>query len=204
MPALRMKDPSPSNTAAEAKLEQLRPRAYELYEARNRENGNDLEDWFQAETDITGNTTTERFSLKLSGWVCFACLPTQEEGGHSMRDHKSKALILDSDPDTLITLQRTLENGGVDTTITWDDNEAQNLIRSTPFDVTLIGDHPPEIRAERTVREFRRHGALSPCLFLRTNARVESRKPLQQLGVVGVVPKRDPDKVLQVVQKVVS
>ena len=56
MPALRMKDPSPSNTAAEAKLEQLRPRAYELYEARNRENGNDLEDWFQAETDITGNT----------------------------------------------------------------------------------------------------------------------------------------------------
>jgi len=121
-----------------------------------------------------------------------------------MRDHRSKALILDSDPDTLITLQRTLENGGVDTTITWDDNEAQNLIRSTPFDVTLIGDHPPEIRAERTVREFRRHGALSPCLFLRTNARVESRKPLQQLGVVGVVPKRDPDKVLQVVQKVVS
>jgi Protein of unknown function (DUF2934) len=58
MPALRMKDSSPSNTATETKLEeQIRRRAYELYEARSCENGNDLEDWLQAETDITGNTT---------------------------------------------------------------------------------------------------------------------------------------------------
>ncbi len=121
-----------------------------------------------------------------------------------MRDHKCKALILDSDPDALINLQRTLENGGVDTTITWDHSEAQNLIRSTPFDVTLIADHPPEIHAESTVREFRRHGALSPCLILHTTAHVRSRKPLQQLGVIAVVPKRDPDKILQEVQKVVS
>lgn len=97
-----------------------------------------------------------------------------------------------------------LEDGGVDTTITWDRGEAQNLIRSTPFDVTLIADHPPEIRAESTVREFRPHGALTPCLILRTTARVASREPLQQLGVVAVIPKRDPDKVLQEVQKAVS
>lgn len=121
-----------------------------------------------------------------------------------MRAHKSKALILDSDPDTLITLQRTLENGGVDTTITWDDTEAQNLVMSTPFDVTLIADHPPEIHAESMVREFRRHGALSPCLILRTTAQVGSGKPQQQPGVVAVVPKRDPDRVLQEVRKVVS
>ena len=121
-----------------------------------------------------------------------------------MSEHKCKALILDSDPDALIILQRALEDGGVDTTITWDDTEAQNLIRSTPFDVTLIGDHPPEISAESTVREFRRRGALSPCLILRTTARVVSGKPLQQLGVVAVVPKRDPDRVLQEVQKALT
>ncbi len=121
-----------------------------------------------------------------------------------MRGNKCKALILDSDPDALISLQRTLENGGVDTTITWDHTEAQNLIRSTRFDVTLIADHPPEINAESTVLEFRRYGASSPCLILRTTANVRSRKPLQQLGVVAVVPKRDPDKVLQEVQKAVS
>jgi CheY-like chemotaxis protein len=160
-----------------------------------------------AEIDITGNATRSA-----SAWVVdrvFACLSTttKEEGRrrrHSMSEHKHKALIFDSDPDALISLQRTLEDGGVDTTITWDDSEARNLIRNRPFDVTLIGDHPPEISAENTVREFRRRGVLSPCLILRTTARVLSGEPLRQLGVVAVVPKRDPAKVLEEVQKAVT
>jgi CheY-like chemotaxis protein len=122
-----------------------------------------------------------------------------------MRDHKCKALILDSDADVLITLQRTLENGGVDTTITWDNVEAQNLVRTIPFDVMLIGDHPPEISVEHTVRDFRRRGASSPCLVLRTTAagKVHTER-LHRLGVAGVLPKREPEKVLQEVQKAVS
>ena len=57
MPVLTMKEtPRRSNTATEMKLEeQIRRRAYQLYEARGRENGNDLEDWLHAEIDITGN-----------------------------------------------------------------------------------------------------------------------------------------------------
>ena len=34
--------------------EQVRLRAYELYEARGRENGHELEDWLQAEAEIRG------------------------------------------------------------------------------------------------------------------------------------------------------
>lgn len=34
--------------------EQIRQRAYELYEARGREDGHDLDDWQQAEVEITG------------------------------------------------------------------------------------------------------------------------------------------------------
>ena len=42
-------------TAAEdSGEEQIRRRAYELYEARGRENGHDLDDWFEAEAEITG------------------------------------------------------------------------------------------------------------------------------------------------------
>jgi hypothetical protein len=33
--------------------EQIRQRAYELYEARGREDGHDLDDWQQAEAEIT-------------------------------------------------------------------------------------------------------------------------------------------------------
>jgi len=59
MPVLTMKEsPRPSNTQPETRLEeQIRGRAYQLYEARGRENGSDLEDWLQAEIDITGNAT---------------------------------------------------------------------------------------------------------------------------------------------------
>jgi len=122
-----------------------------------------------------------------------------------MSEQKCKALILDSDPDALITLQRTLENGGVDTTITWDNHEARNLVRTTPFDVMLIGDHPPEISVENTVRDLRLDGALSPCLVLQTTVAGKMRaERLRQLGVAGVLPKRDPERVLEEVQKAVA
>ena len=122
-----------------------------------------------------------------------------------MSEHKRKALILDSDPDALLTLQRTLENGGVDTTVTWDRAEAGNLVRTTPFDVMLIGDHPPEIDVENTVHDLRLRGALSPCLVLRTSAAGKiGAGRLRQLGVAGVLPKGDPAKVLEEVQKTVA
>jgi len=38
--------------------EQIRLRAYELYEARGRENGHDLDDWLQAEAQILGSKKT--------------------------------------------------------------------------------------------------------------------------------------------------
>ena len=36
--------------------EQIRTRAYDLFEARGREEGHDLEDWLEAEAEITGTT----------------------------------------------------------------------------------------------------------------------------------------------------
>lgn len=51
------KEKNPETRAAapqsEPVEEQFRRRAYELYEARGREEGHDLEDWQQAEAEIT-------------------------------------------------------------------------------------------------------------------------------------------------------
>jgi hypothetical protein len=60
MPALTMKEtPRPAIVPTKRKIEeQIRCRAYELYEERGREDGDELEDWLQAESDITGNATT--------------------------------------------------------------------------------------------------------------------------------------------------
>ena len=37
--------------------EQIRRRAYELYEQRRREDGRDLDDWLQAESEVTKRKT---------------------------------------------------------------------------------------------------------------------------------------------------
>jgi len=55
-------DPSkkkPKNSATESHTnleEEIRRRAYELYEARGCEDGHDLEDWYRAEVEIVGTT----------------------------------------------------------------------------------------------------------------------------------------------------
>jgi hypothetical protein len=56
MPNPTTKKPSVfGRTAAEASSEEeIRIRAYELYEARNRGDGHDVEDWLEAEAEITG------------------------------------------------------------------------------------------------------------------------------------------------------
>lgn len=44
-------------TGAEAAAEQqVRRRAYELYEERGREDGHEVEDWLRAEAEITGKS----------------------------------------------------------------------------------------------------------------------------------------------------
>ena len=49
------KSPVPATTNVVSSLEQeIRRRAYQLYEERGREDGHDLDDWLSAEAEITG------------------------------------------------------------------------------------------------------------------------------------------------------
>jgi CheY-like chemotaxis protein len=109
-----------------------------------------------------------------------------------------KVLIFDHDPDVLTSLQHVLEGAGVDTTITWDGGEAWELTQNTLFDVILVGDHPTEV-AERFLRAIGATAAPRPCLFLAASE--PHAKRFRRFGITGVVPKRDPLRVLEEVQK---
>ncbi|MGE5205090.1 MAG: DUF2934 domain-containing protein [Chlamydiota bacterium] len=61
--------PSTSHKAETELQEQIRARAYEIYEQRNRTEGHDLEDWLQAEAELTGTKTEQ--SLELDQWVAY-------------------------------------------------------------------------------------------------------------------------------------
>lgn len=116
-----------------------------------------------------------------------------------MSGRPCKVLILDWDEDTLLSLQHVLEDAGFHTTITWDEVEARNLIKNKGFDLILVGDHPPELTSEAILRDFNINLVSCPCLLLRGEP--SDSEHFRRLGFSGVVPKRDPFRVLEQVQE---
>lgn len=112
-----------------------------------------------------------------------------------------RLLILDLDERNLLTLQQVLEDAGFDTTITWDKTEALRLIQRTPYDLIIVGDHPPELTAERLLRDFASQGGHRPYLILGGKGSETAVQHLREQGAIGVVPKRDPARVLEQVRR---
>jgi len=113
-----------------------------------------------------------------------------------MDERLRRVLIPDTDPDTLITLQRVLERAKVDTTITWDEAEARQLLAARSFDLRIVGDHPPELDAAAILHDLGLKGIRSS-LILRGTALEKDIEYFRGLGATDVVPKREPLVVLE-------
>src|SRR5438034_11821664 len=108
MPALTMKKmPRPAIILTKQKIEeQIRCRACELYEERGREDGDEL-----ASSRIRHHWEWHNRALQPKAALSVFRLltdasPLTNARRNSMSEHKCKALILDSDADALIELQR--------------------------------------------------------------------------------------------------
>jgi len=82
-----------------------------------------------------------------------------------MDKRRRRTLILDTDPDTLLTLQYLLEDEGIDATITWDVAEARRLLANALFDLILIGEHSPELNAAVIIDDLSMRGICPPVLI---------------------------------------
>ena len=116
-----------------------------------------------------------------------------------MSGRPCKVLILDCDPDVLTLLQHVLESAGVDTTITWNHSEARELAKNVFFDVILVGDYAPEFTVEAIRHDFRIDD--DSCSFLLLGMSQRDGEQLRRHCFAGMVPKRDPLRVLEEVQK---
>jgi DNA-binding response OmpR family regulator len=117
---------------------------------------------------------------------------------------RRRALLLDTESDTLITLQRALEEAGIDATVTWNEMEACRLIESSPFDLILVGDHPPELNAAAIIDDLSLRGTCPPVLILRGVFGEKDAEYSRQLGAITVVPKRDALALLDHITKVIA
>lgn len=121
-----------------------------------------------------------------------------------MDEQLRRVLILDTDPETLISLQHVLQEAEIDVTITWDEAEACQLLESTHFDLILIGDHPPELDAG-AILDYLSFRGTCPRVFILSGITVEKdAEYFRRLGAIDVVPKRDPAVVLEQVAKALA
>ena len=121
-----------------------------------------------------------------------------------MDERLHRVLILDTDPDTLITLQHVLEQAEIDAAISWDEGEACQLLETTPFDLILIGDHPPELNAAAILDDLSLRGTCPSVLILRAVIGEKDAEYFRRLGAIGVVLKRDSLAVLDQVTKALA
>jgi CheY-like chemotaxis protein len=117
---------------------------------------------------------------------------------------KRRVLILDIDPDALITLQHLLEEAELDATITWDKAEACQLLETAAFDLILIGDHPPELDGAAILDSLSFRGNCPPVLILRGIINEKDATYFRRLGAIGVVSKREPLSILDQVAKALA
>ena len=115
-----------------------------------------------------------------------------------------RVLILDTDPDTLIALQHVLQDAELDTTTTWDEAEARQLLGTERFRLIVIGDHPPELDAAAIIEGLSFRGTCPTVLVLRTTVHEKDVKYFRSLGAIGVVSSGDPLAVLDEVTKALA
>lgn len=113
-----------------------------------------------------------------------------------MDERLHRVLILDCDANFLITVQHVLEGAGIDTKITWDKREACQWLENEPFDLAVIGDHPPELDPVAIIDDFSFRGMCPPVLILRKVVYEKDIEYFVRCGAVGVVSKGDPLTVL--------
>lgn len=116
---------------------------------------------------------------------------------NALRKH---ILIADCDEETLIELERLLQDEGFETTTAWSTPVALELVTKGQFDLLLVADHPPELNCEQVLRLKRQFGTKTPLVVLETGPRHPFAEPyLFTLGASKIVHKKHGAEVKNVV-----
>ncbi len=108
-------------------------------------------------------------------------------------EKRTRVLIVDNDEQLLISLERLLEDEGIEAATTWSAQQGLELLLSIGFDVLLMGDHLPDLSCEQLLREIQRRGVPASILVMESEpaSLTSSQSYFSSLGVTATVGRRD-------------
>ncbi len=119
-----------------------------------------------------------------------------------MNANRRKILVADCHDDSVVILEKLLEDAGFDTTTVWTAKDALSLVRSHTFDLVLISKHLPDVEGEDLLRELHKRGESVACIvMLPSEPEMADFTSLETLGARDVVCKRAYRQVVKTVRE---
>lgn len=114
----------------------------------------------------------------------------------------NKVLIVDSDEQVLIVLERLLEDEGIETATTWSARQALDLIKGNGFDILVTGDHLPDLSCEELLREIQGEELPASVLVMESSGvkTASSAEYFASLGAAVTLRRREYVKLLSCVK----
>ncbi len=119
-----------------------------------------------------------------------------------MNTRRRKLLVADCHGDTLVVLEKLLEDAGFDTTTVWTAKDALSLLDSGTFDLLLLNQYLPDARCEEFLKELgKRREPLACIVILPSEPEMADFTHLETLGARDVVCKRAYRQVVAAVRE---
>ena len=123
-------------------------------------------------------------------------------GTVAMNAHRRKILVADCHDDSLIFLEKLLEDAGFDTTTVWTAKDTLSRVDSHAFDLVLVNEYLPDAECEDLLKELQKRRVSIACIvMLPCEPEMNDFIKLEKLGARDVVCKHDYRHVVKIVRE---
>jgi DNA-binding response OmpR family regulator len=124
------------------------------------------------------------------------------DGAQIMDVHRKKILVADCHDDTLVILEKLLEDTGFDTTTVWTARDALKLADSHIFDLVLVNKYLPDAECEELLKNLRERRESVACIvMLPSEPEITDFTHLETFGARDVVCKHAYRQLLETVRE---
>ena len=119
-----------------------------------------------------------------------------------MKANRKRILVADCHDDSLIILEKLLEDAGFDTTTVWTAKDTLRFMDSQAFDLVLINKYLPDSECQALLTELRNRGQALACIvMLPSEPEITDFTSFETLGARDVVCKRAYREIVKTVKE---